>query len=186
MIYGERVRLRAICRADLPRFLIWFNDPEILGTLRLFQPMSEMSEERWIATLPDRIHEKVFAIEVFDEEDGWIHIGNVGLHDVDYKDRHAELGIVIGSKAHWGNGYGPDATRTMLRWGFDELNLHRVELEVYEFNARARRVYERVGFRHEGIRRACYFHAGRYHDAMLMGLLADEFRATEAPAADGA
>lgn len=173
MIFGDRVRLRAISRADTPYFLLWLNDPEIRANLRAFEPLSEMAEERWVASLPDRVHDKVFAIEAqLDEQ--WLLVGTVGLHAIDYKDRHAEFGLIIGDKQHWGKGFGSDATRAMLRWGFGELNLHRIELEVYEFNVRARRMYERVGFAHEGVRRQCYYHDGRYFDSYRMSVLKQE------------
>ena len=71
----------------------------------------------------------------------------------------------------------------MLRFAFEELNLHRVELEVYDFNPRAMRCYEKAGFRLEGTRRQAHFHQGAYHDVHLMGILRDEFHPRVAVAA---
>jgi RimJ/RimL family protein N-acetyltransferase len=82
---------------------------------------------------------------------------------------------VLGEKAYWGQGFGTDATRTALAFAFGELNLHRVELEVFDFNPRAMRCYEKAGFRYEGIRRQAFFRNGRYHDIHLMAILDSEF-----------
>lgn len=178
MIYGERVRLRAIERSDIPTFVRWFNDPEVRRYLLAYAPLSVAQEEQWFEDMLQRIHRQedfLFAVEarVGDE---WVHIGNVGLRRMDWKNRCAVFGIALGEKAYWGQGYGTDATRTMLRFAFEELNLHRVELEVWGENARAIRCYEKAGFRHEGTRRQAIFSEGQYHDAHQMSILREEFR----------
>jgi RimJ/RimL family protein N-acetyltransferase len=175
MIYGQNVRLRGIEREDIPTFVRWFNDPEVRQYLLMFTPMSTAQEERWFESALERQDDYLFAIEAH-IEDGWIHIGNCGLHRVDWKSRSAAFGIALGEKAYWGRGYGTDATRTLLRFAFHELNLHRVELEVFEYNPRARRCYEKAGFRHEGTRRQAHFHEGQYHDIHLMAILGGEFQ----------
>ena len=178
MLYGERVRLRGIEREDIPTFVRWFNDPGVRQYLLMYEPMSKAKEERWFETQLESRGDFLFAIETL-IEDEWAHIGNVGLHRVDWKNRTAVLGIVLGEKTLWEQGYGTDATRTMLRFAFRELNLHRVELEVFEFNPRAARCYEKAGFQHEGTRRQSLFRDGRYHDAHLMAVLQEEFLSQE-------
>ncbi len=178
MIYGERVRLRAIERSDIPTFVRWFNDPEVRQYLLMHAPISTAQEERWFEDMlqrQQRREEFLFTVEarVGDE---WVPIGNVGLRRINWKDRRAVLGIALGEKAYWDQGYGTDATHTMLRFAFEELNLHRVELEVFDENVRARRCYEKAGFRYEGIRRQAVFSEGRYHDVHLMSVLREEFR----------
>lgn len=177
MIYGERVRLRAIERSDIPTFVRWFNDPEVRRYLLVYAPISAAQEEKWLEEVLQRIQRReefVFVVEarVGDE---WVHIGIVGLHQINWKDRNAVFGIVLGEKAYWDQGYGTDATHTMLRFAFEELNLHRVELEVFDENARARRCYEKAGLRHEGTRRQAAFFEGMYHDSHLMSVLREEF-----------
>jgi diamine N-acetyltransferase len=175
MIYGDSIRLRAVEREDIPTFVRWFNDPEVRDFLLMHAPMSLADEERWFESLPNRKNEFLFAVEAL--VDGrWVHIGNVGLHDVDWKNSHATFGIALGEKQYWGQGYGTQAARTVLRYAFNELNLHRVELEVFAFNPRAIRCYEKAGFRLEGTRRQSHFHQGQYHDAYRMGILRDEFQ----------
>ncbi len=171
MLQGERVNLRAIERTDLPTFVRWFNDPDIVQHLTLYLPMSLAEEERWFEQQLTDKSKHILAIET---EDG-IHIGNVGLHDLNWKDRNAVLGIVIGDKEFWGRGYGTDAVLTMLRFAFEELNLHRVSLIIYDHNHRAIRCYEKCGFLDEGRDREAQFSGGKYHDDIRMSILASEF-----------
>lgn len=178
MIYGERIRLRAIERSDIPTFLRWFNDPEVRQFLLMYLPLSEAQEERWFESLPERSADHIFGIEANTDE-GWRLIGNCGLHRIDWKNRNATFGIVIGEKEFWGRGFGTEATRTLLRFAFHELNLHRVSLDVYDFNARAIRSYEKAGFRLEGTKREALFRDGRYHDVHLMSILSHEFPAQQ-------
>lgn len=178
MIYGDRVRLRAIERSDIPTFVRWFSDPEVRRYLLMYAPPSSAQEEQWFEDTLQRQQRRedfIFVVEarVGDE---WVPIGNVGLHRINWKDRWAVFGIALGEKAHWDKGYGTDATRTMLRFAFEELNLHRVELEVLDENARARHCYEKAGFRYEGTRRQAAFFEGRYHDSHLMSILREEFQ----------
>lgn len=174
MIYGDGIRFRAIEKEDIPNFLRWLNDPETRQYLLLYIPLSRADEERWVESLPDRKDDYVFAFEALIDEK-WIHLGNVGLHGIDWKNSHATFGIVLGEKQYWGQGYGTEATRLMLRFAFDTLNLNRVELEVFEFNPRAMRAYEKAGFRLEGTRRQALYQDGRYWDAHWMAILSEEF-----------
>jgi RimJ/RimL family protein N-acetyltransferase len=176
MLYGERVRLRRVEREDLPRFVAWLNDPEVRGHLALFHPLSLPLEEQWFAeTLRAEPAAQPFSVEVrragATGGDEWTHVGAAGFHAVDWRNRAAELGIVIGEKAFWGGGYGTDAVRTLARWGFDELNLNRIWLKVFDNNPRAVRSYEKVGFEVEGRLRQHEFRDGRYRDVLIMGLL---------------
>ena len=181
MLYGDRIRLRCIEREDIPTFLRWFNDPEVRHGLAMFAPMGKAEEERWFAAQLEHKDGYLFAIEAFaGTPESWIHIGTLGLDDIDWKNRSAAFGIALGEKAFWGQGFGTDATRTILRFAFGELNLHRVQLEVFAYNARAIRCYEKAGFRREGTRRSALYRDGSYHDAHIMAVLQNEFPAQAA------
>jgi UDP-4-amino-4,6-dideoxy-N-acetyl-beta-L-altrosamine N-acetyltransferase len=171
MIYGEKVRLRRVEREDIPTFVRWFNDPEVREFLMMDRPLSTAEEERWFEGQLEDQNSELFAIETADG----VHIGNIGLHNVNWQHRRAELGIVIGEKECWGQGYGSDAVRTALRFAFETMNLHRVSLRVYEDNARGIRTYEKCGFQHEGRAREAIFRQGRYYDELRMGVLRREF-----------
>ena len=175
MIQGKRTRLRAMERADLPRFVAWLNDPEVTAGLLLYPTLSMDQEEQWYQRNLERPREEQpFIIEVCVGEN-WLPIGDVGLHNLNWKDRQAEVGIVIGEKAYWGQGYGSDAMRLILRHAFNNLNLHRVVLQVFADNPRAVRSYEKVGFTHEGRLREDVFKNGRYIDVLIMSILRSEW-----------
>jgi RimJ/RimL family protein N-acetyltransferase len=174
MLYGERVRLRSAERDDISLFARWFNDPEVRHYLAMYLPMSIAQEERWFQARLEAENEYFFVIEASVEEE-WVSIGTLGLHHVDWKNGVGDFGISLGEKKYWGLGYGTDATRTMLQFAFRELNLHRVQLDVYDYNTRAQRCYEKAGFRREGIRREAFYHEGAYRDTYSMGILRHEF-----------
>lgn len=102
-------------------------------------------------------------------------IGRGMLFNVDHVNRTAMLGIVIGEKEYWGRGYGQEATRLLVEYGFDLLNLNSIMLGTFEFNQRAIHCYEKVGFREIGRRRQARIIGGRKYDAILMDIVAEEF-----------
>jgi RimJ/RimL family protein N-acetyltransferase len=173
MIRGTKTCLRALEHDDLARFVRWINDPETRRFLAMRFPLSMTEEEEWWENLPNRKNDHIFAIEA---EDG-THIGNIGLHSVERENRRAMIGIMIGEKGYWGQGYGTDAIKAMLGWAFNYLNLNRVYLTVYAYNERAIRSYEKCGFQHEGTMRQARYADGQYHDELMMGLLREEFLA---------
>lgn len=103
-------------------------------------------------------------------------IGHATLWGGSLPSRIATFAIIIGPP-FVGKGYGPDVTSTMLRYGFDELGLHKIELQALTFNTHAIRAYEKAGFVREGVRRSCVFHGGTYFDQVHMGILEQEYRA---------
>lgn len=175
MLTGERVRLRAVEREDLPRYVAWLNDPELRGHLLVFAPLSLNDEERWFAGLGVDASRKVFAIDRA-EGDGWVHVGGCGLERVDVRNGSCTVGIFLAAPSERGQGTGSEALRLLLDFAFDEMRLHRVELEVFEHNAGARRVYERLGFIVEGQRRESAFKGGRFLSPIVMSLLEHEHR----------
>lgn len=107
-------------------------------------------------------------------------IGCVRLWRVSRVNRNAKLTIFLGERARWGQGLGTEALRLGLRYAFDDLELERVELDVFSFNQRAIRSYEKVGFHQEGIRRGALYRDGDYHDILVMGIRRFEFHLAEA------
>ena len=103
-------------------------------------------------------------------------IGATGIHDVSSVHKNAEIGIVIGNKSYWSKGYGTEALRLMLEYGFDQLNLHKIYLWVFCFNTRAIRAYEKVGFKTEGIFREHVYMNGEYCDDHFMGILRSDWQ----------
>jgi diamine N-acetyltransferase len=175
MLYGDRLRLRAAERSDIPLFVAWLNDPEVRQFLLINLPMSLAEEEQWFEAMQKTpAAEHVLVIEI-NTDDGWKSIGNTSFMDIDWRNRSAEIGIFIGEKAYWNQGYGSDTMRLMLRHGFQTLNLNRIWLRVYEQNIRGVRAYEKVGFQHEGNLRQAVFQDGRYCDLKIMSVLRQEW-----------
>lgn len=175
MIYGKRIRLRAIEREDLPKFVEWMNDPEVTSGLLMHIPLSMADEQRWFEGMAQRpAAERVLAIEMRDG-DSWRMIGTTGFHEINMVNREAEFGISIGDKSIWNQGYGTEATRLMLQHGFETLNLNRIYLRVYQTNPRAIRAYEKVGYVHEGCMRQSVYKHGKYIDVHLMSVLRSEW-----------
>jgi RimJ/RimL family protein N-acetyltransferase len=106
-------------------------------------------------------------------------IGEGGLFDAFSSHRNAWLAIGIGERELWGKGYGTDAVNILLRFAFQELNLHRVNLNTFEYNARAIRAYEKIGFVHEGKMRDALRRDGRRWDMIFMGILRTEWEAKQ-------
>jgi RimJ/RimL family protein N-acetyltransferase len=170
---GERLYLRPLVVDDLDRCLRWINDPEILRFLGRKHPMSREMEQEWLAKQYKDERHTNFAIIL---KDGDRHIGNCGLDSADLWNRNASFGILIGEKDCWHQGYGPEAARLVLEFGFAELGFHRIYLTVFSFNERAQRAYAKTGFVHEGTRREDYYRHGEFHDTHIMSILESEWR----------
>jgi RimJ/RimL family protein N-acetyltransferase len=175
MILGERIRLRAIEREDLPRFVAWLNDAEINRYLLLYLPLSNVQEEKWFENLQNRpVEEHPLVIEV-KQDGGWLPVGNIGLQHLDWRNRSVEVGIFIGDKRFWNQGYGTETMRLMMKHAFNTLNLNKVYLQVFSNNPRAMKAYEKAGFVVEGRLREDMYIDGQYHDVIVMSILRSEW-----------
>ena len=171
ILTGELVVLRPVRASDADALAAVH--PETLrltGTQRRF----ELDELRtWYASRADHDDRLDLAI-VERTSDDWI--GEVVLNDLDVRNRSCGFRIMLAAPDRFGRGFGTEATKLMLGHAFDTVGLHRVELEVYEFNPRARHVYEKVGFVHEGTKRQALRWDGQWIDAAVMAMLADEWQ----------
>jgi diamine N-acetyltransferase len=187
-LFGERVRLRAAEKDDMTDFLRWVNDADVTENLFLVSPMSRFEEENWYDAMMKRPEsEHVLVIEIRDESPNqeYRSIGTCQFHNLDWRNRSAEIGIMIGEKAFWDQGYGTETMRLLLRHGFDTLNLHRIWLQVYAKNKRGIRAYEKAGFMLEGKYRQAHYQQGKYHDVHLMSVLKEEWQAHQADSKKG-
>lgn len=181
MIYGERIRLRANERVDLPHFVEWLNDPEVREGISSHLPLSQAIEEQWyenMLKLPR--DEQPLGIEVHTEAGIWQLIGNCGFMDFNRRCRSAEVGIFIGDKSYWDKGFGTEVMRLLLKIGFETLNLNRIFLRVFATNLRAIRCYEKAGFVHEGRLRQAEYKHGEYVDFLVMSMLRSEYSGEQA------
>jgi RimJ/RimL family protein N-acetyltransferase len=166
---GKLVRLRAIEEEDLATLHALFNDPEVQRTLAVnwLEPMA--GTRRWWEGVRANPETAAFAVETLAEE----LIGACSLEDMNPAARAAALGIWIG-RPFWDRGFGTDSVRVLCRFGFEEMNLQRIGLSVYDINSRGIKAYEKVGFKEEGRARRAHFIDGRHVDVVRMGLLAEE------------
>jgi RimJ/RimL family protein N-acetyltransferase len=169
---GERVYFRPLEAEDEPLLRRWYNDPDNWRTLGRFLPMNEEAEKAYLEGMYINREKVVLGIATFQDDR---LIGVCGLHGLGTASRCAIYGIIVGEPAFQGRGFGSEATRLMVRYGFEELNLNRIELGVMAGNERARRAYERAGFIEEGRRRQAHFRGGRYHDEIAYAVLREDW-----------
>ncbi|MHB0999341.1 MAG: GNAT family N-acetyltransferase [Armatimonadota bacterium] len=172
MISGDRIKLRAVEPSDIPKLWEWMQDEETMRYRDYPAPpvsLAEMQKE-YLDNLGHPSDRLRLAIITNNEL-----IGEISLHNIDYRIGIADFTIAIGNKDYWGKGYGTDATSCLMKYAFEQLNLQRVTLYVHTFNERAIKVYEKCGFKLEGRMRKAHYMDGVYSDVLMMGLLREEF-----------
>ncbi|MEZ4223852.1 MAG: GNAT family protein [Polyangiaceae bacterium] len=149
------------------------NDPEVanaLGGFSMGYARADISE--WVERHRRMGGELIWVIAATSDD---TCLGHVGLYNIDHRIRKAEFAIMLGAKERQGQGLGKRVTRFVLDYAFDNLNLNRVELSLLASNARAKRLYDSLGFVQEGVQRQAQFKNGEYLDVILMSLLRDEW-----------
>lgn len=174
LIYGQRVTLRPYREADAETMLALNDQPNI----------RKLTGTHTVFTL-DQIHHYIglYSDPDVDDRAGFIiaqpetldPLGEVVINNIDFDNRSANIRIVLFSEEHFGQGYGSEAMRLMVDFGFRTLGLHRIELGVYNFNPRAIHVYEKIGFKREGVLRDSLFFEGAFHDQIVMSILESEW-----------
>lgn len=168
---GEHCYLSPRCQEDLPLLKAWDNDLDVIlpASLRGFAtPVTAL-----YTGSPDASryqHMFIIVDSATDQPIGWC-----ALMGVDPVNRRAMMAILIGEKSYWGKGYGREACHLLLDHGFNILGLQSVELQVFAFNSRAIRCYERLGFQTVGRRRKARILAGTAHDVVIMDYMAEDF-----------
>ncbi|HUZ03666.1 MAG TPA: GNAT family protein [Thermomicrobiaceae bacterium] len=174
-ILGDLVALGPLRGDLLPAYQRWINDFATLRTLAAVpRPMTLEQEQSWYdhaaAGGPDMAYFTIY------ERATLRPIGNTELHHIDFRNRSAEFGILIGEPDARGKGYGTEATRLVLDYAFVALGLHNVMLTTYEFNLAAQRTYAKAGFTVIGRRRQSRLMGGKLWDEIFMDCLATEFQ----------
>ena len=171
-IVGERLYLSPFDAedADIPhKWAKWLNDRAVSDTFDGHKNHTSLSSAK--KTVQELKGHRFFILLI----DGDVLIGQISLHDIDHLNRHAFLGIMIGETEHHGKGYGTEAVRLLLDYGFNTLNLHNIMLSVHEDNHAGIACYKKVGFKESGRRREWIFKNGKYIDVLYMDILAREF-----------
>ncbi|HKP37798.1 MAG TPA: GNAT family protein [Pyrinomonadaceae bacterium] len=169
---SERLALTQVTQADLPVLLEWINNRELVSFNAPYKPVSEREHHEWFQSIQQRSDTRLFAIRRLGDAK---LIGSCQLHTINPVSGSAELQIRLGDPAEFGQGYGTEAVRLLLKFGFNDLKLRRIYLQVFATNLRAIRVYEKVGFVREGVLRQAAYINGEYLDVVMMGILFDEY-----------
>lgn len=172
-LVGDRIYLSPINSEDTELFVKWLNDFEITDYLgRSGNTVTINDEKEYLENKRSSGNSVQLAIVTLEEDK---LLGTVSLENIDTLNRCAMLGIFIGEKEYFSNGYGTEAIRLILDYGFNYLNLNNISLHVMDFNPRAIKCYEKCGFKEYGRRRKCKFINGKYYDSICMDILAEEF-----------
>ena len=170
-LVGDRIYLSPRSTEDVEKYTQWLNDFEVTDYIgRSEKIMSLEGEKKYLEENSNP--EAVFSIVTLDEDK---LIGSVGLELINHFNRKATLGIFIGDKDYQSKGYGTEAIRMILDYGFNYLNLHSINLQLMSFNERALKCYKKCGFKENGRTREDAFVNGNYYDTLIMDILEDEF-----------
>lgn len=179
-LHGERVVLRPLSVDDADAMLAAMRDPEVLrltgmtrGASDAGPPLDRVQARSWYGSLagnPERLD-----LAILDRGTGVV-VGEIVLNELDVDSRAVNLRMLIGPDGR-GRGLGSEAIELVLGYAFEQVGLHRISLEVYAFNPRARHVYEKVGFTHEGTKREVLRYDDGWVDADQMAILDHEWRA---------
>lgn len=174
LVESDRLYLRLLEPSDAEgNYLKWMADPEVTKYLESrFQTHTVETLRTFIAQMTQG-ENNVFCAVVLKHHDR--HIGNVKLGPIDWVHKRADVGLLIGEKDCWGQGFGAEAYKLMAQHAFLTLNLHKVSAGCYAENEGSAKALERAGFRQEGRRRQHSFVEGHYTDLLLFGILNEEF-----------
>jgi RimJ/RimL family protein N-acetyltransferase len=172
IVPGEKVYLGQIQKDLAPVYRHWLNDLRMSRTLGPIRPFTDQDEEEWIEAA--RKNDSVVIFGIYEREGGK-PVGNTHLAGVRSLHRSAEFGIGIGESWARGKGYGTEATRLVVDYGFNVLGLHHIWLRVVDYNYAGLRAYEKVGFKEAGRLREAWRFGGKQHDLIVMDILAREF-----------
>lgn len=171
-LIGENLYLAPLSREHLPQFTAWMNDFSVTDYVGRTQVIvTDDAELVWYEGT-QKNNECILSIIKLENDE---LIGNIGLHRIDHLNRYAELGIMIGENKNRSKGYGTEAIKLLLDFGFNYLNLHNITLTLLSANERAKRCYEKAGFKEAGRIKECRFLNGKYYDRIYMQILSTEF-----------
>lgn len=171
IINGERIYLRELNQEDTsPEYCNWLNDPMVNEFLE--------TKKTTIEELKQYVKEKkensnCLFLGIFLKENNK-HIGNIKLEPIDFNNKRATIGILIGNKDYWGKGIATEATRLLVNYAFNSLDLKEVNLGVISENKAAIKVYKKVGFQIDRIEKKSTMYGNKYYDGIIMSINKDK------------
>ena len=173
VLTGGLVRLEPLTDSVLADYLAGLADPEVRRLTGSHAPLDQARVRQWLTSRADQHDRADWA--VLRRRDG-AFLGEAVLNDLDPDNASANYRIWLAGQQAFGKGYGTEATRLVVDYAFDVAGLHRLSLGVFDFNPRARRVYEKCGFRLEGRLRHTLRWDGQWHDELVMSVLSTDPR----------
>lgn len=170
VLHGDKLSLEPATADDLPLFCAWFANLDVTRYLLLRFPPSMAMEEEWFKRVAESRETVYWVMKVEGRT-----VGSTALHEVDWMNRHAGSGTVIGDSNDWGKGYATEATRLRTAFAFNELGLERLETESFAENIGMHTALRRAGYRDIGRRTHQQFAGGRWHDTLIFELLREEW-----------
>lgn len=172
-IKGKIVTLRAIEREDLPIFRDWANDPEIQYLVGGWHFPTNIDEQiKWFESLSIQSLNQRFAIDT--DEQGLV--GTATLVEINWKDKNASQGLIMGNKQIRGKGYGTDTVMTLMRYAFEELGLHRLTTTIIEYNEASLHIHiNKCGWKEEGRQKDWYFRKGKFWERVIIGITRESY-----------
>jgi RimJ/RimL family protein N-acetyltransferase len=164
--------LRPVEMGDAPLFGRWVNDPRIRDYIINYLPMTLIEEEDWVKKLGDKKPD-AFVMTIVTKEGR--PIGNMGVHRINWRDRHCTTGALIGEPEYWNKGYGTEAKLLLLKHLFDSLNLNKVCSQAIAFNKRSIAYSMKCGYKEEGRLRRHVFRRGRFWDLVNLAVFRPDF-----------
>lgn len=174
-LVGDRIYLspKGVSEEEIQKFTEWMNDFNVTDyTGRSGQITTLVGEKEWLENSVRNTENRNFNIVELNSDK---LIGTIGLENIDWIQRSAVLGIFIGDANFRNNGYGTEAIKLLLEYGFKYVNLHSIRLDLLEVNERAHRCYLKCGFKDTGRSREEIFLNGKYYDKLHMDILENEF-----------
>ena len=172
-IVGERLYLSPVSQDDAELYVKWMNDAYVAKHFGQYaNVVASKNELKWL--FEPKSENQRYAIVLLEDD---VLIGHISIHNIDHLNRNAFLGIFIGEEEHRGKGYGAEAIRLILDYGFNTLNLHNIMLFVHADNHAAIACYKKAGFREAGRCSEWVFKDGAYIDKVYMERLEREFEA---------
>lgn len=166
-----RITIRKFEKSDIPKKVEWINNPANNRFLHYNIPLSIEGTERWF----DSHQGETTRYDAVIEADG-VPVGTIGLLSIDRKNSKAEYYIAMGETAYKGKGVAKEASRLILAYGFEELGLNRIYLFTEADNIAAQKLFERVGFKREGILKQDVYSHGAFADRIAYGYLKEEWK----------
>ena len=169
---GEKVDLCPVSQDDFDILKKGYNVPDVREAMFMYFPLTDKDTENKIEAMLKE--EKVINLMIIDKEMNKT-VGHVALVHPDWVSGMVTFYIVLLDKETWGKGFGTEATKLIVDYGFNMLNLNRIQLHVNAENEAAKAVYKKIGFKHEGTLRQAMYKNNKYYDFWLMSILAEEF-----------